>query len=262
MPKGTGLNISLGGILAGYTIALLTASPLLSAAMASAPSYESASASQLLPEKSGKGDGGNGGGKGNGNGGKGGSSGGDRGDAGGSTGGEDAGSQDSDAPAASNVSSSPPEETIEAQVQVSPEDLALADSYPEDTFPDSYFLDKPMKKLQLQRYLVVDEDERVVSSVRTGEGVEIVLGFKNIQQREQVYTLIVQVVDHEGVTQDIGWSVDVVESGEYIDWFKLWRPDRPGVCTVKVMMWDGMGENPEPLSELSAMTIVVQDSSP
>lgn len=261
MPMGTRLNISLGGILAGYTIALLTASPLLSAAMASAPMYENAAASQLLPEKSDKGDGGKGGGNGNGS--KGGSSDGDGGDsAGGSTGGEDTGGQDSDAPAAGNVSSSPPEETIEAQVKVSPEDLELADSYPEDTFPDSYFLDKPMKKLQLQRYVVIDEDDRVVSSVRTGDDVEIVLGFKNIQQKEQVYVLITQIVDQEGVTQDIGWSVDVVESGRYIDWFKLWRPDKPGVCTIKVMMWDGMGENPEPLSELTAMTIVVQNSSP
>lgn len=51
----------------------------------------------------------------------------------------------------------------------------------------------------------------------------------------------------------------VVESG---GWFKLWRPDKPGVCTIKVMIWNGTGENPEPLSELTATTMVVQNSSP
>lgn len=70
------------------------------------------------------------------------------------------------------------------------------------------------------------------------------------RQKEQVYTLI---------TQDISWSVHVVESG---GWFKLWRPDKPGVCTIKVMIWNGTGENPEPLSELTATTMVVQNSSP
>lgn len=205
-----------------------------------------------MAEKPGK-DGGNGdaGGKGKGVG-KGGE------DSGGSTG--DTGSQDNGTQV-SDAGSSSEQETVVAQ-EVPVADRELAESYPDDTFPESYFLDKPLKKMQLQRYFIIDESEYVVSSVRAGDSVGVVLGFKNIQQKEQVYTLITQVVDQYGFTQDVGWSVDVVEGGGYVDWFKMWRPDSPGVCTIKVMVWDGVGGNPVPLSEVNAMTIVVQNASP
>jgi hypothetical protein len=131
-------------------------------------------------------------------------------------------------------------------------------SYPEDTYPDSYFSDRPLKKMELQRYLILDEDGNAVSDAKPGDSIKIVASYKNLQQKEQRYALITQIVDQDGVTLDVSWSMDMVESGGYIDWFKLWKPSGPAVCTIKTVVWSRVGENPVPLSETSVTAVVVQ----
>lgn len=251
------LRISSGAILEEYAIALLIAMPILTnAAVAGSPTYtlsEKDSGPELLAENPGNGNGG-GNGKGGGNGG----AGSDAGSGGGGT--ADAGDQDGGTSTSSGSSDVPQQSTDAQEVPVA--DLEQAESYPDGTFPDSYFIDKPLKKLQLQRYLVTDEYGRVVSSTTLGDNIEIALSFKNLQQKEQLYMLITQVTDQNSVTRDIGWSIDAVESGGYVDMVKLWKTDSLGICTIKVMIWDWAEESPTPLSEMNAMAIVVYSSNP
>lgn len=109
--------------------------------------------------------------------------------------------------------------------------------------------------------MVTDEYGRVVSSTALGDNIEIALSFKNLQQKEQLYMLITQVTDQNGVTRDIGWSIDA-ESGGYVDMVKLWKTDSHSICTIKVMIWGRVEESPTPLSEMNAMAIVVYSSNP
>ncbi|UVS68252.1 hypothetical protein NWT39_10115 [Nitrososphaera viennensis] len=136
--------------------------------------------------------------------------------------------------------------------------LEEEESYPEDTYPDSYFSDRPLRKMELQRYLILDEEGNVVSSAKPGDSIKIAASYKNLQQKEQRYALITQIVDQDGVTLDVGWAIDVVESGGYVDWFKVWKPNGPAVCTIKTIVWSGVGENPVPLSDTNVMAVVVQ----
>lgn len=139
-----------------------------------------------------------------------------------------------------------------------PESPPEKQAYPEDTYPDSYFSDKPLKKMELQRYVILDGEGNVVSSARPGDSIKIAASYKNLQQKEQRYALITQIVDQNGITVDVSWSIDTIEGGGYADWSKLWKPDSPSEYTIKTIVWSGVGENPMPLSDTNVMAVVVK----
>lgn len=74
--------------------------------------------------------------------------------------------------------------------------------------------------------------------------------------------MIAQIIDHQGVTIDMGWYVDTIQTGEYAEWYGFWTPEEPGLCVIKIMIWDGIGDSPAPLSEITEMTVLVQPASP
>ena len=152
-------------------------------------------------------------------------------------------------------------EEVEEVVEEEPvEELAV--EYPEGTFPDSYFIDRPVEKLELQKYHITDPEGNRLMSIKEGEEVEINYSLRNIQQKEQTYVMIAQIIDQDGVTIDMGWYIDTIQSGEYADWYGSWVPDAQGMCIIKIMIWDGIGESPAPLSEITEMTVLVQSASP
>jgi hypothetical protein len=144
------------------------------------------------------------------------------------------------------------EQVVEEYVEEEPVE------YPEGTHPDEYFIDRPMEKLQLQKYHITDLDNNKLMSLKEGKEVEINYSLRNVQQREQTYVMIAQIIDQHGVTIDMGWYVDTIQTGEYADWYGFWTPDAPGMCVIKIMVWDGIGENPAPLSDITEMTVLVQ----
>lgn len=153
------------------------------------------------------------------------------------------------------------EEPVEEAVEEYVEEL-VEEEYPEGTFPDSYFADRPMEKLQLQKYHITDPEGNRMMNIKEGEEVGMNYSLRNIQQKEQTYVMIAQIIDQHGVTIDMGWYVDTIQSGEYADWYGFWTPDAPGSCVIKIMIWDGIGENPAPLSNITEMTVLVQPASP
>lgn len=145
----------------------------------------------------------------------------------------------------------PEEEVVEETVE------EPVEKYPEGTFPDSHFVDRPLERFQLQKYHITDPYGNRLMSVRSGEEVEIDYSFRNIQQKEQTYVMIAQIIDQQGVTIDMGWYIDTIQSGEYADWYGFWTPETPGTCTIKIMVWDSVDENPAPITKITEMTILV-----
>lgn len=145
----------------------------------------------------------------------------------------------------------PEEEVVEETVE------EPAEEYPEGTFPDSHFVDRPLERFQLQKYHITDPYGNRLMSVRSGEEVEIDYSFRNIQQKEQTYVMIAQIIDQYGVTIDMGWYIDTIQSGEYADWYGFWTPETPGTCTIKIMVWDSVDENPAPITKITEMTVLV-----
>lgn len=114
-----------------------------------------------------------------------------------------------------------------------------------------------MEKFQLQKYHITDLNGNRLLSIREGEEVEIDYSLRNIQQKEQTYVMIAQIIDHEGVMIDMGWYIDTIQSGEYADWYGSWTPDASGLCTIKIMVWDGVDESPAPITKITEMTVLV-----
>jgi hypothetical protein len=160
--------------------------------------------------------------------------------------------------------SAPPAATAAAQQQElvqaqEPAPAVQAAAAADDTLPDSYFVDKPLRKVQLVKYYVVNANGTTVSTVGTGDDIAVIAVFKNVQKKDQNYMLITQVLDQSGYTVDLSWSVDTVESGGSIDWLTAWKAQEPGVYTIKTLVW-GTGGNsgPASLSEPSVTAIIVQ----
>jgi hypothetical protein len=96
-----------------------------------------------------------------------------------------------------------------------------------------------------------------VSQARPGEQVSISTSFKNYQQFEQSYAIILQITDSEGFTAELDWSAGRLASGQVANVTNAWNTDEVGTYTVKMFVWDGVSQTPAPLSEVTTETFEV-----
>ena len=125
------------------------------------------------------------------------------------------------------------------------------------TYPDAYFAANPLAKVQLQSSSFVNANGLNVFGASSGQQVTISTSFKNYQQGVQDYAIIVQVIDSDGFTTDIGWSAGKLEGGASTQASRSWTTDEPGSYTVKLFVWNGVSQAPTPLSEVTTKNFVV-----
>lgn len=125
------------------------------------------------------------------------------------------------------------------------------------TYPDPYFLTNPLAKVQLQNSAFVNGKGLNIFQAKQGEQISIDTTFKNYQQKEQKYAIIVQVIDSNGFTADIGWVTGTLAAGETTQAARSWVAAEPGTYTVKVFVWDGISKSPMPLSEVTERSLTV-----
>lgn len=119
------------------------------------------------------------------------------------------------------------------------------------SLPSDYFSTNPLAKLQIQNSSFKDLTGSTVLSAKPGQQVSINASFKNYQQTPQDYAMIIQVVDQNGFTTDIGWVTGTVNAGEIADSARSWTPETAGNYTIKIFVWDNVSTNPVPLSEIT-----------
>jgi hypothetical protein len=119
------------------------------------------------------------------------------------------------------------------------------------SLPSDYFNTNPLAKLQIQNSAFKDLTGSTVLSAKPGQQVSINASFKNYQQTPQDYAMIIQVVDQNGFTTDIGWVTGTVNAGEIADSARSWTPETAGNYTIKIFVWDNVSTNPVPLSEIT-----------
>ena len=119
------------------------------------------------------------------------------------------------------------------------------------SFPADYFNTNPLAKLQIQDSSFKNLDGSTAFGAHVGQQVSINASFKNYQQTPQDYAMIIQVVDQNGFTTDIGWVTGTVDAGKTADSARSWTPETAGNYTIKIFVWDNVSTSPVPLSEIT-----------
>ena len=129
---------------------------------------------------------------------------------------------------------------------------------PGPVYPASYFVTHPLEKVQLQRsnFIGIFSGDRL-SEARSGEQIAIAISFRNYQQSEQNYAMIVQIENSQGFTTDIGWVQGSFDSGEIANAARTWTAGEQDSYTIKIFIWDGVGPSPTALSEVTTRSFSV-----
>lgn len=126
-----------------------------------------------------------------------------------------------------------------------------------NVYSDDYLKTHPLSKVQLQNSGFVNAQGLTIFQAYSGQQVTITSAFKNYQSSSQNYAMIVQVLDKDGITTDIGWVTGTLASGETAQTSKLWTTGEPGSYTVKMFVWDGINGAPLPLFDTTTKYFVV-----
>jgi hypothetical protein len=118
--------------------------------------------------------------------------------------------------------------------------------------PSSYFDSNPLAKLQIKDSTFKTLGGALVFGGKVGQQVNIAATFHNYQDVAQNYAMIVQVIDKDGFTTDLGWVTGTVDAGKDVDGSRSWTIGAAGDYTVKIYVWNGVSGAPIPLSEVTA----------
>ena len=125
------------------------------------------------------------------------------------------------------------------------------------TYPDSYFVLHPLAKIQVLALTFLNSQGVGTSQVSAGEQIGIGSTFKNYQRGTQNYAYIVQIVDNDGFTIAVNYQTGSVSAGQTTAISTSWMAEESGVYTIKVFVWDGLGDAPVPLSEVGVTALNV-----
>ncbi len=143
--------------------------------------------------------------------------------------------------------------------QQEPEDNGppASDDLDGGTFPDDHFDSNPLDRILLHGSSIVRSGGAGGSELRSGEQVDITAEFTNQQRSDQSYAVIIQIMDPQGFTADLGWVTGDLGSGETTNASRSWTAAEQGQYTVQMFAWDRVDSAPTPLSEITTETLSV-----
>ncbi|WP_415280963.1 hypothetical protein [Candidatus Nitrososphaera sp. FF02] len=129
---------------------------------------------------------------------------------------------------------------------------------PVTLFPESYFEEHPLERIQVNRLELLDEFGSSVSQAAAGHQVSISGMFTNHQKVDQDYAFIVQITGKDGSVIYISWQQGTVESGRAAQVSMSWTPAEDGIYSVQIFVWNGL-YSPTPLSKVTVDNIEVTE---
>ncbi|HEX7033946.1 MAG TPA: Ig-like domain-containing protein, partial [Nitrososphaera sp.] len=129
------------------------------------------------------------------------------------------------------------------------------------TFPESYFTDNPLYRIGVSNSSLLDAFGVSIDVATVGQHVSVTGTLSNHQQVAQDYAFIVQITDEDGAVVFIGWQNGNIESGNTADVSLLWTPEAAGDYIVRIFVWDRLQPPAQPLSEVTAMNIEVNNAA-
>lgn len=119
------------------------------------------------------------------------------------------------------------------------------------TFKPDYFVKNP-----LQKVAIANATTAVLPGAGHERQVVTTVMIKNMQRANQTYAVVMQVVDARGFTDSVSWSTGTLERGMSATLSASATVDR-SKYHVHVFVWDGIGENTMPLSDVSTHELQV-----
>lgn len=127
-------------------------------------------------------------------------------------------------------------------------------------YDESYFAENPLERFQVRSLQLLNSQGSTFAVVKQGEAISMNLLFRNYQEYNQSYVLLVQMED-----EDTGYTKDILQSSGWLDRAKTtaatasWIAEEPGTCKLKVMIWSGL-EKPIPLTDSVSKSLVITAS--
>lgn len=125
------------------------------------------------------------------------------------------------------------------------------------TYSDEYIKAHPLDKIQLQNSGFINSKGNTIFQTTAGQQVMITTTFKNYQLSSQNYAVIIQIINQDGYTTDMGWVTGKLDSGATTQASRSWTTEEAGSYTAKLFVWDGVSGSPTPLSEVTTKNFVV-----
>lgn len=103
--------------------------------------------------------------------------------------------------------------------------------------------------------LVLDQNDRSVSSVEVGNDTTIKASITNARATKELFVYAIHIKDDEGFTSQLSFVTGTLEAYQSIGVGHNWTPDAKGKYTVEVLLWSSLTE-PSVLSPVKKTVIV------
>jgi hypothetical protein len=103
---------------------------------------------------------------------------------------------------------------------------------------------------------ITDLHGNLISSVKTGQQVQITTTLQNTQQQDQPFVYLVQITDKDDIAVSLSWITGILTPAQSVNASQSWQPDKAGTYTTQVFVWNTIS-NAVPLSPAQSFQIVV-----
>jgi len=110
--------------------------------------------------------------------------------------------------------------------------------------------------ISIENTRITDTYEKPLSKISKNQSVQIVSDLQNNNQKNQIFSYIVQIEDSDGVVQHLAWISGSLAPGQKFSSGLSWVPQFSGNYEVTAFVWESMG-NPISLSSPMVLTVNV-----
>jgi hypothetical protein len=115
----------------------------------------------------------------------------------------------------------------------------------------------PLEQVDSSNPRIVDSFGNVLTTVKANQQILIEADLKNMQQRDQPFSYLVQVENSDGVTLSLSWITGTLTGNQFLNLAESWLPPSSGKYTAQIFVWQSLSE-PNALSQSLSKTIIVQ----
>jgi hypothetical protein len=103
---------------------------------------------------------------------------------------------------------------------------------------------------------ITDSNGNLISSVKTGQQVQITTTLQNTQQQDQPFVYLVQITDKDDIVVSLSWITGILTPMQSVNASQSWQPDKADTYTIQVFVWNTIN-TAVPLSLEQSFQIVV-----
>ena len=114
----------------------------------------------------------------------------------------------------------------------------------------------PLEQVNSNNPRIVDHLGNTITTAKVNQQILIEADLKNMHQRDQPFTYLVQVEDSKGVTLSLSWIAGTLSGNQFLNLAESWLPPSSGKYTAQIFVWQSLSE-PNALSPPLSTDIIV-----